>query len=158
MRKFLGWSLLFILVAVGFNRYSQITQEVAREDQNKPAAVAAVPAKPAPPSKLSQVTIEKWSWQKGGFGAVMIATFVLKNVNEVAVKDIEVTCEHSGNSGTMIDTNKRTIYEILKAKSSKTVTNFSMGFVHSQATKSSCSITGYEYINNFSDTFSKMRQ
>jgi hypothetical protein len=112
----------------------------------------------APPPKLSQVTIQKWNWNKGGFGSVMLATFVLKNSNQVEIKDIEVTCEHSGNSGTRIDSNKRTIYETVKPNSTRTISNFSMGFIHSQATKSSCSVTDYEYVNKMFDGFGTARR
>jgi hypothetical protein len=93
--------------------------------------------------RLQKVKIQKWSWKKDGFGSVMIATFVLQNTNDRTVKDIEITCEHHGNSGTLIDKNIRTIYEAIDAKATKTISNFNMGFVHSQATKSSCSVTGY---------------
>jgi hypothetical protein len=93
--------------------------------------------------RLQKIKIQKWSWKKDGFGSVMMATFVLQNTNDKTVKDIEITCEHFGNSGTLIDKNIRTIYETINAKATKTIGNFNMGFVHSQATKSSCTVTGY---------------
>jgi hypothetical protein len=93
--------------------------------------------------RLHTVKIAKWSGRKGGFGSTMIATFTLQNTNSFDVKDIEITCEQFGNSGTLIDRNVRTVYEIIKANGTKTVRDFNMGFVHAQATKSSCSITAF---------------
>ena len=69
--------------------------------------------------RLQSVKISKVNWKKGGFDNVMIATFTFQNTNAFDVKDVEVTCEHFANSGTFIDRNVRTIYEVIKAKSSK---------------------------------------
>src|SRR5215218_4144276 len=89
---------------------------------------------------LEGIKIEKFSWKKGGFDNVMIATFKFRNDNDFAIKDIEVTCRHAAESGTYIDRNTRTIYQIVKAKSSRVVAEFSMGFVHSQAARSGCTV------------------
>ena len=71
----------------------------------------------------------------------MEANFTIHNKGKRDVKDIEITCTHFAKSGTRIDSNTRTIYEIIKANSKKSFNNFSMGFIHSQAHKSSCGIT-----------------
>lgn len=59
------------------------------------------------------------------------------------MKDIAVKCVQYGNSGTEIATNERTIYEVVKAKPTKTIRNFDMGFIHSQAAQGDCKITDY---------------
>lgn len=86
------------------------------------------------------VVIEKFSWSKGGFGSVMIANFSVKNNLPWAIKDIEIQCTHSAPSGTTIDRNKKTIYERVEANKSRRINNFSMGFIHSQASRSGCDI------------------
>ena len=63
------------------------------------------------------------------------------NGNTFPIKDIEITCQHSAPSGTKIDSNKRTIYERIDAGASLPIKNFDMGFIHTQATSTSCSIT-----------------
>jgi len=104
-------------------------------------------AAPAPPplsrkeEALRHVEITKWSWKKGGFDSVMLATFTFKNNNTFAVKDITVRCTHSAESGTVIDNNTRTIYERIDAGKKHTVHDFSMGFIHTQASSSNCAIT-----------------
>ena len=87
------------------------------------------------------VTIENTSWSKGGFDNVMITNFSIRNSSSFAVKDIGIRCDHSAPSGTHIDSNTRTIYERIEPKKSKQFTNFNMGFIHSQATRTSCAVT-----------------
>ncbi len=36
------------------------------------------------------VKITKWSWKKGGFDAVMLATFTIQNTNTFPVKDLKM--------------------------------------------------------------------
>ena len=95
---------------------------------------------------MQQVTIEKWSWRKEGFGNVMEATFTIKNGSRFDIKDIEIRCEHAGKSGTRIDSNTRTIYDIIKAGETREFKDFNMGFIHSQAESSSAQIKDFTII------------
>lgn len=83
----------------------------------------------------------QFRWRKEGFGNVLEADFTIHNKSNYDVKDIEIKCSLFGKSGTLIDSNTRTIYEIVKANSRKTFANFNMGFIHSQAASSSCEVT-----------------
>jgi hypothetical protein len=89
---------------------------------------------------LSQLKFD-YRWRKGGFGSVMEADFTLKNNSDHDIKDFEITCEHFAKSGTLIDRNKRTIYDVVKAHATRKFPNFNMGFIHSQAASSSCAVT-----------------
>lgn len=89
---------------------------------------------------LGQIKLD-FTWRKGGFETAMVADFVITNPSPWRVKDLEITCHHYGPSGTKIDTNVRTIYEIVEPKSTKRVNQFNMGFIRSQATRSSCTVT-----------------
>lgn len=86
------------------------------------------------------VEIADFSWTKEAFGNVMEATFTIKNTLPVKVKDIEVKCTHSAPSGTVIDSNRRTIYEIIGAGRTRTFRKVNMGFIHSQANRSACAV------------------
>ncbi|MCY1338409.1 hypothetical protein D9M68_223530 [compost metagenome] len=86
------------------------------------------------------VSIAKFQWSKEGFGTVMEATFTIKNDLPWSIKDVEVTCELAGPSGTKIDSNSRTIYERLGPRSAKVIRNFNMGFIHNQSASSNCRI------------------
>jgi hypothetical protein len=77
----------------------------------------------------------------------MIADFEVHNPSNYAVKDIEVTCTHFGKSGTQIDSNRRTIYEVVPANERKIVKDFNMGFIHSQTFETSCKVTDLELAN-----------
>jgi hypothetical protein len=72
---------------------------------------------------------------------LLTCNFKVHNPSEYSFKDYEITCTHYGPSGTKIDSNTRTIYEIVPAKSTRLKSGFDMGFIHSQATKSSCQLT-----------------
>jgi hypothetical protein len=89
---------------------------------------------------LSQVKLD-YKWRKSGFGNVMEADFTLKNDSDHDIKDFEITCEHFANSGTRIDSNKRTVYEVVKAHATRKFPKFNMGFIHSQAASTSCAVT-----------------
>lgn len=89
---------------------------------------------------LSQIKLD-FTWRKGGFETAMIADFVITNPSPWRVKDLEVTCDHFGPSGTKINSNVKTIYEIVEPKGTKRVNQINMGFIRSQATQSSCTVT-----------------
>ena len=91
-----------------------------------------------------KIAIEKWNWSKDGFGNVMVADFLFKNDNPFPVKDLTVTCVHSAPSGTKIDKNTRTIYEIIQPHGTKRVQNFNMGFIATQAVQSSCTVVDFQ--------------
>jgi hypothetical protein len=89
-----------------------------------------------------------FTWTKVGFDNIMEANFLVKNNSDYAVKDLEITCRHSAASGTEIDSNKRTIYDIVKPHSKRRFPKFNMGFIHSQARSSGFAITDFGIIAN----------
>lgn len=89
---------------------------------------------------LSHIDLD-FKARKAGFDNVLEADFTVKNGTDYSVKDLEITCQDFAKSGTKIDSNKRVIYDLVKAHSNKKFPNFSMGFIHSQTAKLSCSIT-----------------
>jgi RNA polymerase subunit RPABC4/transcription elongation factor Spt4 len=95
------------------------------------------------PLSIEKITLEEnmqldYSWTKEGFGSVMEVDFIITNNNDIDVKDIQIECNHFAKSGTEIDSNNRTIYEVVKKGSKRRYPNFNMGFMHSQAVNSSC--------------------
>lgn len=103
------------------------------------------PTKPEPTQKelaMKNTYIAKFSWHSDD--VIMTADFTIQNNSDTDIKDIEITCEHHAHSGTLIDSNTRTIYEIVNAHSKRTFRNFNMGFIHSQAASSDCTIQNLE--------------
>jgi predicted negative regulator of RcsB-dependent stress response/predicted RNA-binding Zn-ribbon protein involved in translation (DUF1610 family) len=91
----------------------------------------------------NKVKITNWSWTKDESGLTMTANFVIENTSASDIKDIEITCHHFAPSGTEIDSNTRTIYEIIPVGHRLTVNNFNMGLIHSQVQSSKAIITDY---------------
>lgn len=84
------------------------------------------------------------TWSKGGFGAIMLLRGTIKNNSLVDLKDFKVRCEHSGPSGTVMDSNTRVVYERVNAGQTKRIGEVNMGFIDPQAATTSCEITNAE--------------
>ncbi len=82
----------------------------------------------------------EFTWTAGGFGNVMIADFAISNPKSSDIRDITITCVHSGASGTVLGSTTKTIYDVVPAKETRTFEHFNMGLIHSQARKARCSI------------------
>jgi hypothetical protein len=146
MRRVLGFVLL------GFIAIAALRSLDARSSNPAGGAALLTPQSqtPQPVDPRAEVRrnperyleISRFSWSKEGFGSVMVADFSIKNTSDYDLKDISIKCRHSGRSGTVIDTNERTIYEIVQAKTTKPIRHFSMGFIHSQAARSGCEVVG----------------
>lgn len=140
----------FVLVFLG----QQVSPTLKQKADERAVAPAPAP-EPAPAGNtqterplsqdeaLRNVTIGSFYWDKDGFGTIMKATFVIHNRNKFPVKDVQVTCTHSANSGTKIDSSTRTVYERISSDGSKAIVGFNMGFMHSAATASKCAVTGF---------------
>jgi hypothetical protein len=118
-------------------------------NQSRPSPAPAPPAQTTPNLKheaianiklVSRATIE-------GFGNVMVADLTITNKSRVNVKDLEITCDHFGASGTQIDRNTRIIYEIVPAGKTRSFPQVNMGFVHTQAARYTCSISDLVVVN-----------
>jgi hypothetical protein len=128
-----------VLIALGvFFGLVLIGASMDRPSKGGGASATAFNAPSEDPVRVTHVT-----WRKDGFGSVMIANFTFKNDNEFAVKDVEVTCIHSANSGTEMDRNTRTIYERIPANSSAYFDEVNMGFIDPQARSTRCEVTDY---------------
>ena len=74
---------------------------------------------------------------------MLIASYVVNNDNDFAIKDVEVTCTHIANSGTLISSNSRVEYERISARGFYAAHDVNMGFIHSSATRTRCEVTGF---------------
>jgi hypothetical protein len=108
-----------------------------------------IPAgKTAEQATQAKVSLIKFGWRKGGFDTVMIASFTIDNANDVAIKDILVTCELTAHSGTAVGVTAATIYERIPAHARKTIREVNMGsgvsIAFSQAATASCKLASFE--------------
>lgn len=135
MRAFVGLTIL-----VAFVLWFAAMRE-APWDPEKTAAADPVQVKAARAKRdaIEKFVIKNFAWSKSEFG-VMTASFIFENKNDFDVKDVEVQCQHSAPSGTRIDSNTRTIYEVFRARSQRTIKSFNMGFIHSQVSQTGCGV------------------
>jgi hypothetical protein len=131
-----------IVVVIGARAPTNATRSASAET----VAVAAVQPQPENLSRsqmLANFRISALSWHKDGFGTVMMASFVVHNDNRVSLKDIEVTCSSTGPSGSIIDANTRTVYEVVRDRSYLQVDKLNMGFIRTEATGTKCRVTDF---------------
>jgi hypothetical protein len=88
------------------------------------------------------LTVDHFDWGTGGFGSIMIVKkLTVSNDAPFAIKDFTLKCVHQGHSGTDMDSNTRTLFEIVPANGKKTFRDVNMGFISSQVATSQCEIT-----------------
>jgi len=130
-------SVKLIIAIFGLLVLGQLINAFHGGSQNVPPAIATVSPEQDALSKTS-VTMK---WEKSGFDNVMLATLDIKNESNFKIKDFTITCTHFAKSGTKIDSNTRTIYDVIFPKSKKVFKKFNMGFIANQVESSSCEIT-----------------
>lgn len=73
-----------------------------------------------------------------------VGSIVVNNPNAFPIADIRISCSVYGGSGTTIKEYNETIYEVVPAKSKKTIRNHRFGYWPDQGQKVGCSIAGYQ--------------
>jgi hypothetical protein len=134
-----GFLILALVGVLGLGHYGKLAKEHPELlDKYRPKPTAKEQA-------MHLVGIEDWKWQKSEV-STFTADFTITNNSPFAIRDIEITCTHSGNSGTKIDSNTRTIYEVIPAGATGQFNKVEMGFIHPQATSSRASIENFEIV------------
>jgi hypothetical protein len=125
-----------------------LTPEQMRGPSETAREIPAVP-KPILPAeqqrKLKKEIIDaidfNMTWEKSGFGSVLVADVTLSNKSAHPIKDVELFCVTWAESGTELGRIRHTIYESFTPKKTKTVRQTNMGFIHSQTHKVGCVIS-----------------
>ena len=102
-----------------------------------PAEEAAAPVEAAPVDGLK---ISSQSWRRGGLGSNAQVTFTLRNGNDYAVRDIEISCAFSRRDGSHLTDRTRTIHDTVNMKSRRTFARVHVGFGNINANKAKCSL------------------
>lgn len=105
-----------------------------------------VPNTPAAPSEVSELVTLDYEWRTTAGGAIMEADFVVDNRAGHPVKDVRIECTHYSPSGTRIDSNSETLYEVFPAHGKVSKRRVNMGFIHSQADRTQCVIAKYSLV------------
>jgi hypothetical protein len=84
--------------------------------------------------------ISSQSWRRGGLGSNALVTFTLRNANDYAVRDIEISCAFVRRDGRHLTDRTRTIHDTVNMKSRRTFARMHVGFVNINADKAKCSL------------------
>lgn len=83
------------------------------------------------------VVTQKWV---NGYGVANVADITVKNDNPFAVKDITVACTMYGRSGTAIQRQTKTIFDIVPAKATRNFRGITIGIYNSQSDHGGCKV------------------
>ncbi len=103
-----------------------------------PATSEAITPEQATP--LDGLKISSQSWRRGGLGSKALITFTLRNSNNYAVRDIEISCAFARRDGSHLTDRSRLIPDIVNMKSRKTFARLHVGFVNVNASGAKCSL------------------
>jgi hypothetical protein len=94
----------------------------------------------APPeaSAIDGLTISSQRWRRGGLGSNALVTFTLRNSNDYAVKDIEISCAFSRRDGSHLTDRSRVIHDTVKMKGRRSFAHWHIGFVNVYADRAKC--------------------
>jgi hypothetical protein len=112
------------------------TMLVTPTGETGPADTTA-PAETAPVDGLK---ISSQSWRRGGLGSKALVTLTLRNRNEYAVRDIEISCVFARPDGRHLTDRKRTIHDTVNTRSRRTFARMLVGFVNISANQAKCSL------------------
>jgi hypothetical protein len=104
---------------------------------NLATSEAVVPEQPAPVGGLK---ISSQSWRRGGLGSNALVTFTLRNANDYAVGDIEISCAFARRDGSHLTDRTRLIHDTVNMKSRKTFARMHVGFVNVNASGAKCTL------------------
>lgn len=116
-----------------------------------PAKVVPRPA--APPTELqtilkqreditNQIQIVKMSWTRGYAGRVEI-TGTFSNNSARRLKDIELSCGFYGDSGTVIDSKKVTVYQLALSRQPVDFKKLFIGYAPDQSKSMKCVVSWF---------------
>jgi hypothetical protein len=104
-------------------------QEVAEPNATEASPEAA---------SADRLRISWQRWRRGGLGSKALVTFTLRNRNDYAVKDIEISCAFSRGDGSHVTDRTRVIHDTVKTKGRKTFAGVHVGFVNINANRAKC--------------------
>jgi hypothetical protein len=95
---------------------------------------------PEQTTPLDGLKISSQSWRRGGLGSNALVTLTLRNANDYAVKDIEISCAFARRDGSHLTDRTRLIQDVVNKKGRKTFARLHVGFVNVNASGAKCSL------------------
>jgi hypothetical protein len=101
-------------------------------------ALPNVPATSAEAAPADGLKISSQHWRRGGLGSNALVTFTLRNGNDYAVRDIEISCAFSRGDGSHLTDRTRVIHDTVRRKGRKTFARLHIGFINVNAERARC--------------------
>ena len=120
--------------------------ETAPSTETAPTEAAPAEAAPIEMAPVDGLKISSQSWRRGGLGSKALITFTLRNGNDYAVKDIEITCSFTRRDGSHLTDRTRVIHDTVNMKSRKTFARMHVGFVNINADRAKCALVAASHI------------
>jgi hypothetical protein len=95
---------------------------------------------PEQTTPIDGLKISSQSWRRGGLGSKALVTFTLRNGNDYAVRDIEISCAFARRDGSHLTDRSRLIHDTVNMKSRKTFARMHIGFVNVNASGAKCTL------------------
>jgi hypothetical protein len=121
-----------------------VTVGLARHPSFDPSTSEAIASEQ--PAPADGVKISSQSWRRGGLGSNAFITMTLRNANDFAVGDIEISCAFARSDGSHLTDRTRLIHDSVNGKSRKTFARLHVGFVNPNAATASCSVVAASHI------------
>jgi len=101
-------------------------------------ALPNMPATPAEAAPADGLKISSQHWRRGGLGSNALVTLTLRNGNDYAVRDIEISCAFSRGDGSHLTDRTRVIHDTVRRKGRKTFARLHVGFINVNAAHARC--------------------
>lgn len=111
---------------------------VAPEAPAPEGTTVGLAASSADAAELRGLRISSQTWRRGGLGSKAMVTFTLRNDNDYAVKDVEISCAFNRRDGSHLTDRKRVLAETVNMKSRKTFAQVHIGFLNINAMQAKC--------------------
>lgn len=104
-------------------------------------------------SVLNSLSISNFEWEKkskyspeGTKNIMFIKTFTVNNTSDYRIKDFIISSSVYANSGTVLGTIEKVIYEVVEPRDSKIFRDIELGPIHEQTERANCKVTRFEFV------------
>jgi hypothetical protein len=155
-----GLILLAVVLMAGCGAWMALSDSSGNAAESEPAklAAAAEPETVSPPDTAAaqpdvsptmpattpeaapadRLKISSQHWRRGGLGSNALVTFTLRNGNDYAVRDIEISCAFSRGDGSHLTDRTQVIHDTVRRKGRKTFARLHIGFINVNAQRARC--------------------
>ena len=135
-----GGGVWLLMPASQSNGTEQLSLAVVEPEPSTSQAPPPAVTPAAEAAELDRMRISSQTWRRGGLGSRALVTFTLRNDNDYAVKDIELSCAFTRRDGRHLTDRKRLVPDTVNMKSRKTFAQVQVGFVNVNADRAKCSV------------------